>query len=294
MPTERTKLIFVGLPSSGKSTFIAALWHVVQMGGLPNSLKLDKVIGNREYVEALHSSWLKCEPVSRTQSSSRQAITMKLKAVETTNITEVVFPDLAGEIYDEQWRERRWSQEYVDLVDETAGIALFIHADHKYKPAMITDYTPLVQESDTSEEQEATNLPEYNPDKACKQVKMVELLQFHVSQIAHAQPMKVAVIVSAWDVIETVNKVEQESNPFHLKITPELFIEREVPLLYQYLRANPETITSKIYGVSAQGGDLETDIDQLRREMKQANRIQVVFDEQDSHDITEPLKWLIQ
>lgn len=292
MTSESTKLIFVGLPSSGKSTFIAALWHVVMFEPLDGSLRLNKVEGNREYIEALHSSWIKCEPVSRTQGSSRQMITMGLKSVEAGPVITVVFPDLAGEIYDEQWRDRRWSQEYCNLVEGTTGVVLFLHAEHKYKPDMIADYASIIREDMPLDEEETAILPQYDPDKACKQVKMVELLQFHLAQLGQEHALRVAVVVSAWDLRQDINQIEGHD------LTPEHFVEQEVPLLYQYLRANPEKVVSKVYGISAQGGDLETDKARLQDEIQHVNLIHVVSSDHISsdnfHDITEPLKWLMQ
>src|SRR2546426_12094390 len=61
------RVLMIGLPNTGKSTFLAALWHVVQQEDVPGSLVLERFPdGNREYIAALHARWLRCEPVDRT------------------------------------------------------------------------------------------------------------------------------------------------------------------------------------------------------------------------------------
>src|SRR5437879_4920802 len=58
---------------------------------------------------------------------------------------------------------------------------------------------------------------------------------------------RLVVVVSAWDVV-------LERRP-----SPEQWLERERPFLHQFLTNNPESFAYRVYGVSAQGGDVTGD-----------------------------------
>jgi hypothetical protein len=69
-------IIFFGLPSAGKTTFLAALWHAVEYNGIDASLTVEKLEGDREHLNDIRSCWLRCEPQRRTSTSSETAVTM--------------------------------------------------------------------------------------------------------------------------------------------------------------------------------------------------------------------------
>lgn len=58
-----------------------------------------------------------------------------------------------------------------------------------------------------------------------------------------------------WNLIFqfTWDKVEKEDE--EKEILPEIYIKRELPLLYQYVKTNTDKFGYQIWGVSAQGGD---------------------------------------
>ena len=123
--------------------------------------------------------------------------------------------------------------------------------------------------------------------QAPSQVKLVEVLQFIAEQCIRQQPIPVAIIVSAWDIVEEMPKILGDEKP------SEYFAKR-VPLLYQYLTANPEHFTTQVFGVSAQGGDLEQHRERLQKVEKQSCRIRVRQGDKVTSDITLPIKWLME
>ncbi|MBX9680717.1 MAG: hypothetical protein K2X38_18330 [Gemmataceae bacterium] len=56
---------------------------------------------------------------------------------------------------------------------------------------------------------------------------------------------RLGVIISAWDVV-----MKQEDT------TPGKWLQAYLPMLHQYLVANSEEVCSRVYGVSAQKGDI--------------------------------------
>lgn len=285
-----SKLLMVGLPSAGKSTFLAALWHVIDSGEVPESLQQGRLSENREYIESLRRRWQQFEPMQRTYSTTRETIQIQVQNRETGSTADLYFPDLAGEIFDEHWRDRRWMPSYTEQVNGAVGMLLFVHAGAKYKPDFLYDY-PLLAEGGESPE-DGFKPAVFDMDKACLQAKLVDILQFHRDYLAEDSPIRVAVLVSAWDTVEKTALIEGEN------VTPRHFIARHIPLLDQFLCSNQETIESRIWGVSALGGAIEN----FDEKMIQANievpsqRIRVVAADGNpngalSHDITAPVRW---
>jgi len=89
--------------------------------------------------------------------------------------------------------------------------------------------------------------------------------------------------VSAWDVLP------------HPQPTPEEWVQRELPLLHQFLSTNRESFDSRIYGVSAQGGNVRSSpAKQELLHKTPSERIQCVGVHPDVHDLTDPVLWLME
>ena len=128
------------------------------------------------------------------------------------------------------------------------------------------------------------------PEEAPDQVKVVDILQILSSHMRTPHREKIALFVSAWDI------VDQNS-------TPEAFLKKEFPLLYQYLNNAEHGFDIRIYGLSAQGGEYVEenhvgDLPQKLRDLLDLNnasaRIKLVSDEGLTNDLTEPIVWLMK
>ena len=67
-----------------------------------------------------------------------------------------------------------------------------------------------------------------------------------------------------------------------------------MPLFDQYLKSNYKTNNWKVFGVSAQGGYYDSDLDSLLNKAAPSERIIMANGSSISHDLTEPLQWLMQ
>jgi hypothetical protein len=110
------------------------------------------------------------------------------------------------------------------------------------------------------------------------QAKLVELLQFLIEMVD--QRLRVAVVVSAWDLVSNVGQ------------TPREYVSGRMPLLRQFLSANDDIVDHEVFGVSAQGGAIPADTSMLL-ELDSLTRILVCQDSETDHDITRPLAWLL-
>jgi len=280
-----TKQLLLGLPATGKTTFLAAFWHVVESEEVPESLNLVNLEGDREYLNRIRGQWLSFNEVKRTPSGPAETVSMRMLDQNRGIETELFISDLAGETFREQWVSRKWDGSFARTARDTEGLLLFVHPNEIIEPTTISDVLSLTAAQDMDDGGETVHKPNepWHAENAATQVQLVDLLQFCVASLSRNQPLKVAVVVSAWDIV-----TEQIG-----EVVPAEWIKQRMPLLAQFLLSNQEDITAEVYGVSAQGGDLTRDRATLIQKEVASNRIIVQGGSKRSHDITRPLQWLM-
>ncbi|MFH0022927.1 hypothetical protein ACFZAC_15140 [Pseudomonas fluorescens] len=283
---DEVHISIVGLPSSGKTTFLAALWHMVREPGASTALSFGGLSqGNYEHLNGLAKRWRAGSIQQRTQVSGARVVTMRLNDPDGQKV-EVSFPDLPGEDFSRMW-ERRELDEVMLHTLLAPSIVLMVNGDTIKMPAWIVDWNDLYSKMGAEPaEKEAI---EWDPSLAPTQVKVVDLLQMLMSGHLNIGRRRLALLISAWD------KVEGDG------LTPAEILETKLPLLNQYLQSARDPWTWHVWGLSAQGGEYEDpdkgeSIDETERLLdleRASDRIQVVDGETVSSDITKPLKWLI-
>lgn len=281
-------ILLVGLPEAGKSSFIAALYHILQDRTSLDALKLQRLFGlNAGHLQKLERKWLSGEHLERTRIPDEIKAALSLLNPLTSEEIELHIPDMSGETYSQQWEKRICTKEYLEMLEEVSGILLFVHPEHIVEPASIFAANKLastlgfkdIESDDGNEIAKNLNLPLWNPENACTQVKLVEILQFITSKFENT--FNVAVVISAWDLVVAPS------------VTPLNYIGKRLPLLYQYLSTNPDHFYYKVYGISALGGSIDTKKTELLSILP-AQRIIVADEDSSSNDITLPLQWLIK
>lgn len=283
----------IGLPGAGKTTFLAALWHVVVSGDVEGALELSHLSSDKEYLNRIRDDWADVRELERTKLDHEHTVSMILRRSQSEASTEVFFPDLSGESFELQWTHRTMTKEFAAILREATGGLLLIHPTAR-EERLIAQANPLVDIIDASrglEDEEGSNdvaaregdnenqnsVRKWEPRLAPTQVQLVDLLQF-VDQFATRRPLRLAVIVSAWDLVQ--------------EASPNSWIGKRLPLLYQYLTANQDAFTCQYFGISGQGGDLEKDAARLRALSEPSQRIEVVTDgNEPTCDITLPVRW---
>jgi len=319
-------VITIGLQKTGKTTYLAAFWDVVESGEVVGSLQLVGTSGDMQYLNEIRNLWANCQTITRTGPASDKPVVMQLKEDGSNAITELAWTDMLGESFELQWTERAWTSSYQQLVDDAVGLLLFIHPRQVKDPPLIVDAkralggispsgnapkgvaskgeasntdasAPIsdAAEADASntDAQEGPTPPPDTPAstaeskaspfdarKVATQVQLVELLQFLDARRTEGKPLRVSLIVSAWDLIEKTIKTE-----------PLTWVKKVLPMLYQFLYMNDDRFEVRIFGVSAQGGDY-VDAVKLRKTYHQASeRIKVVSEAGIHKDITAPVRW---
>lgn len=284
--SNELNISIIGLPESGKTTFLAALWHMVREGGVVTKLKFANLQqGNYEHLNALVRLWRAGKIQQRTQTGGMKTVIMRLKNTSGREVN-ISFPDVPGEDFSAMWEKREVDEGIREILTAPA-IVLIINGDTIKFPAWIAERNTIARRVGLPVEQ--SEPVDWSASLAPTQVRLVALLQFLMSGDLNVGPRRLAVVMSAWDRVEGEQK------------TPEQLLASSLPLLDQYLRNGRDPWEWQVWGVSAQGGVYEDpEKDQhfettaaLRDLDRASDRIKVLRDSTVTTDITLPLEWLI-
>ncbi|MEZ8885313.1 hypothetical protein AB4511_16750 [Vibrio sp. 10N.222.54.F6] len=272
------KIVFCGLPASGKTTFLGALSYLAESNNDSNALKLEGLQEQRHFFNLLADTWVDCEPMMRTKVDSQDSIEMTLSSTDLKFNVEM--PDLSGETWASIWSEHEISPVVYSFLNQCSSLAFFIHVDQISTPLNLSEENSMLRGS-TSTVLQAEKAEVWNAGKhASTQAKTVDLL-LKASSMMRNVNKRVAVILSAWD---TVKPNEQ---------SPHDFVKIQTPLLYQYLNSGFDFSEFQIFGVSAQGGCLMEHKDVLLDVDDPTHRIKVIEENGTQHsDLTKILSWL--
>ena len=81
-----TSLLVVGMPNSGKSTFIAALRHLLVADEVPIDLCLAELSESESHLNRLENSWLDCEVIERTKPATEGWVELKVQDKKTSTL----------------------------------------------------------------------------------------------------------------------------------------------------------------------------------------------------------------
>jgi hypothetical protein len=301
---SRSYLVF-GLSEAGKSTFAAALWHLVDSREVPTVLTKGLHSGNFAYLEKIAKRWSDGWRLERTKSEEVEDVRINLRHEGSGSEFSLEFRDIAGESLQNAFATRYCDPDFVELVKQADGMLLFVSANYEVDGVTILHVMARLGETDTDLDDEDDDElkdeisnddaiaalreedPAFEPAKAPLQVRLVDLLQSLRLEPFAKKPFRIAVIVSAWDLA----KFE----------TADEWLAKSMPLLDQFLRGGEIAEQVRIYGVSAQGGtypskkkankddDGRKHIISIRPASK---RIRVVGHGADEHDLTHPVRWL--
>lgn len=284
--SSKVHVSIVGLPSSGKTTMLAALWHMVREPGSSTALSFDGLSnGNYEHLNQLAKLWRFGKIQKRTLVTATRSVAMRLKNAAGRQV-EVSFPDLPGEEFAHMWERRELDKGTAGTLAAPA-IVLLVNGDTIRMPAWVVERMTLAKQIGMV--QPVVEPVEWSADLAPTQARVVDLLQMLMSGDLHVGDRRLALLISAWD------RVEGE------QLTPVELLASKLPLLDQYLRSRRDPWTWRVWGLSAQGGVYEdpekdesfAETDRLRELERPSDRIKIVDGNAVSTDITIPLQWLI-
>lgn len=320
----------IGFQGSGKTTYAAALWYLVDARAKETPTLLSKGThrGDYSYLEKIAAAWESGYQVARTNIGTWRSIAINLRSESVDGDIELSFVDMSGETFEQVFASREYDARIETMARGCEGLLLFVSADRKIDDVTLVDVgmalpEDMPEETDDEEDNdELADEPGYGGDEAPevttasrsvaegeaeagqtaagpvrpsdftpaltpRQVQIVDLLDALADVPVNLQPARVAVIVSAWDLVAP-------------DTAPEEWLARSMPLLHQYLHSRASEFETRIYGVSAQGGrlpkrekpDEESDRKKLLEEPVAGRRIRVVGHGAGTHDLTHPIAWL--
>jgi len=282
-------IVVVGLPSSGKTTFLAALWHLIFGRELPTTLSFDSIArGDQTHLNRITDRWLGAQEQERTLTNGDTIVGLNLLDGSRRQV-HLTFPDVAGEVFSRMWEQRECDHEVAEMLRQ-GNVVLFIRANKISLPMWVTDITQQAEALGADEAEEQDDPVSWTPALAPTQVQLVSLLNMLAEGPLDIGGRKLCIMLSAWD------KARGEG------LAPLPFLVQKLPLLHQFLMTNRDTWDWQVYGVSAQGGDYDgtnqgvaprPEAEQLRGVDIAARRIILTRDGvAETYDLTTPLAWL--
>jgi len=278
METNEQRVLVLGLPETGKSSFIQALDEVLKHPSTPNALQVDGLAHDRSYIQGGKPNFLAGKKLIRNdRQEATNSAELWFKHPATGRRGRIYLPDEKGEVFRDQWVNRQWERAYRDSLGEIAGALVFVRADEKSRnDERLGISAKLALES-------KKEVP-FEMKGASAQVQLVDVLQFITEHSQAPKPLRLAVLISAWDTLGGDGDLRPKN--------PHEFLQREWALLAQYLRTNSESFAPKVYGVSAYGGK-PGELGALA-ETPPHQRTRLVEGAEVSSDLTRPLLWLLQ
>lgn len=306
MPGKNISII--GLPASGKTTYIAALWALMLNNSAHCSLRLHSLkSGNQQYLNKISEAWLSFSEIGRTfLAKDVGEVVMNLQYRDSQEVAVLNIPDFYGELFDAHFKDREWTEDYFDLMKSSRQLILFVDPYHENNIArtimeerqILEQYGDLEDIMEESAEQKQRGKEEnkdsnptlanakiYQHINSSNQVKLVEILQYILFNLSTTEPFKVAIVVSKWDKV-TENFPDKK---------PEEVVKSNLPLLYQFLHCNASELNFKFFGVSAQGVDYDNinGLDEIVK-MLPEDRVNIFDGANYSKDIATPITWLTE
>lgn len=229
------KYYIIGLPDSGKTSFIGALgYYLISNAANDSALSLDS-INNMDYISQVAEQWAMCEKAIRTNETAFYNISLNLQNKETDSKINVTLPDQSGETFRHIINRKAIDEEMYKQLSECGEILIFINPSRIKRDALIPDIPEEIR-TETDAKVNMTSEPHLNI-----QAEYVQMLQY--LYYIRKNSINLKIIVSAWDMYS-----EYE--------LPEKVLKDRVPLVWQYLHTNEEYFHCEYWGISSQGGDL--------------------------------------
>ena len=192
----KRSVVIIGLPASGKTTYLAALWHIVTAREIHTTLRFGNLrVGDFAHLNAIAARWRDAIVQERTAVTGNRLVSMNLLDGANQPVS-VTFPDVPGEAYLGMWENRDCEPEIAEIL-RTGDVLLFVHADVIGTPKWIVDEVALSEAAGL--EGPDGKGEQWNPRHAPTQVQLVDLLQLLRMPPLDIGRRRLAVILSAWD-----------------------------------------------------------------------------------------------
>lgn len=281
----RRSIVLLGGPDSGKTNYVGRLWPSFKKR--KGVLQAERLPDDIAYVDGAVAHLMQGSFAPRSDRNlevGREDFSITVRGAGGAGPpTELMVPDISGELWTRAVATSEISQEWLDVLSEAEGAVVFVRvlSDQNVKPLdWVTARNILRLDADEDEEpvlvEEARNEPMIvdgpRPDAAGKlpegeeggdaiqlpfepvlptQVLLCELIRYlelYLANRADGSRPHVAVVVAAWDLLDAGVRAAG----------PMTYLRREFPLFAGRL-ADTGRLDVKLFGLSVVGGDLKDD-----------------------------------
>jgi hypothetical protein len=260
------RVALVGLPRTGKSTFLGAVWQLIQDDRDGSMLEVD-VTGDRSYLQELGERVAQLKEMGRTDVDSDDGLRIVVDFTGKGTV-DLDVPDLSGETLRTLVEDRLWLELLRNAIESASGVLLFVHPDRLRLPIR-TNFTDeaLLDVLSTSDDRShgdgdgddgggegAPTVPgqpiRFEPRYACTAAKLIDAIENIIDAASPRLPVRLGIVVSAWD--------EVDGSP-----TPQEWVEQQLPAVWELCISNPDRVDARVFGISALGGRLPDDKESL-------------------------------
>jgi hypothetical protein len=279
--TSTASVLLVGGPDSGKSNYVGRVWLALkerkgslERAGMPTDL---------EYVDSICAHLLTGKFAGRTdRSMERQEFRIPISVGSSGEVAELVVPDFTGELWSDAVLTSELPPDWLESLSSATGALLFVrvHSSLNTQPLDWVTARGVLELVEDNEDQ--------RPPTQVILCELLRLLKDRLSSQPDGRKPRVAVIVSAWDLLESELR----------SAGPMAYLRQQFPLFAGTID-DIEGVDIRVFGVSVVGGDLERDPDfKARYHRMDASSTGSVTIEEDGKvkndsDVTIPIAWAI-
>jgi hypothetical protein len=279
-PTNTRSLLILGRPSSGKSHYLAQVMGRLRRGD--GSLRMRGAPSSLRPLEDIRSRLAQGLLGRHTPTDTRTQMVFPMETVGGEAV-DLVWPEYGGEQVNHLLTRREIPADWADRIRGSSGWMLLI------RPSALQPYEDLLSRPLYSFEHAAPAATVTNGGVAwVDSAEYVELMQMCLyvrgrSGLYRVRDPLLCVGLTCWDELGQVEK------------TPEEVLGERLPLFAQYLRANWDPGSLRVYGISALGRSLDNEKPdpEFIDHGPERQGFVVLPDGSTSADLTAPIAWLL-
>ena len=236
-----TKCMIAGLPGSGKSTYIGALWYCLMH---PEKIEGIKMVADKmnladdlTVLNRLSDAYKDVKLIDRNYSYQNETVQINLKVADSDTRLQVEIPDFLGENF-RDLVELKESEFVSEWLKDTNTLVYFMN-----------EVTPPEFEDDHGPEDDESPMPAKEvPHFSIKTISAVAMNIMVLKCLLNKKSFKKVVIVLSW--------WDQKTNNGTTKNNPQEYLKDNSPALFNFIQHHIPNF--EIIGLSAQGQEYPT------------------------------------
>lgn len=261
------RVMLLGLPETGKSTFIGTLWHFVEEPSI-EYIREASLPGERRHAQELAEHVRELTEITRTLHDADERFEVPVEFPGAGTVT-LVIPDHSGEQLEALVQRRVWPELLRDELAQAAAVILFVHPRVIQPPLELHLLPGGVSVEDTLA---------YENRAACTAAQLIDGLEEVLEAMRDRWPVRLAVVISAFDLADGD--------------TPEQWLDLRLPAIASMLRNDRARVQSAVFGVCAQGGARE-DAEEVKRRGDLHERAWARAADGSDIPFSEPVRWAL-